>query len=39
MRLVGEDFRRRFGRRLAKGDTDILVAERLVYFKSRKMLA
>lgn len=39
MRLVGEDFRRRFGRRLAKGDIDILVAGYLVYFKSRKMLA
>ncbi len=39
MRLVGEDFHRRFGQRLAKGDIDILVAGYLVYFKSKGMLA
>jgi glyoxylase-like metal-dependent hydrolase (beta-lactamase superfamily II) len=38
MRLVGEDFQRRFGQRLARGDLDILVAGYMVYFKSKGML-
>jgi glyoxylase-like metal-dependent hydrolase (beta-lactamase superfamily II) len=39
MHLVGEDFHRRFGQRLAKGDLEILVAGYMVYFKSKGMLA
>lgn len=39
MRIVGDDFRRRSGRRLAKEDIDILVAGYSGYFKGRKMLA
>jgi glyoxylase-like metal-dependent hydrolase (beta-lactamase superfamily II) len=38
MRLVGEDFHRRCGQRLAKGDLEILVAGYMVYFKSKGML-
>ena len=39
MRLVGEDFQRRCGQRLAKGDIEILVAGYMVYFKSKGLLA
>ena len=39
MRLVGDDFRRRFDQRLATGDAEILVAGYMVYFKSKGMLA
>jgi hypothetical protein len=39
MRMVGEDFQRRCGQRLAKGDIEILVAGYMVYFKSKGMLA
>ena len=38
MRLVGDDFHRRFGQRLATGDVEILVAGYMVYFKSKGML-
>ena len=39
MRLVGKDFQRRCGQRLAKGDIEILVAGYMVYFKSKGLLA
>jgi hypothetical protein len=39
MRLVGDDFRRRFGQPLAKGDLEIVVAGYMIYFKSKGMLA
>jgi hypothetical protein len=38
MRLVGDDFRRRFGQPLAKGDLEIVVAGYMIYFKSKGML-
>ncbi|MBN2098706.1 MAG: MBL fold metallo-hydrolase [Dehalococcoidia bacterium] len=39
MLLVSEDFHRRFGQRLPKGDLEILVAGYMIYFKSKGMLA
>jgi glyoxylase-like metal-dependent hydrolase (beta-lactamase superfamily II) len=38
MRMVGDDFHRRFGRRLAKGDLEIAIAGYIIYFKSKGML-
>lgn len=38
MRLLGEDFHRRFGQLLAKGDLEIAVARYIIYFRSRGML-
>jgi glyoxylase-like metal-dependent hydrolase (beta-lactamase superfamily II) len=38
MRLVGDDFHRRFDQRLATGDLEILVAGYTIYFKSKGML-
>jgi len=36
--MVGDDFHRRFGRRLAKGDLEIAVAGYIIYFKSKGVL-
>ena len=38
MRMVGDDFHRRFGQRLAKGDLEIAIAGYIIYFKSKGML-
>ena len=38
MRLVGDDFHRRFGQRLPKEDLEIAVAGYVIYFKSKGML-
>ena len=38
MRMVGDDFHRRFGQRLAKGDLEIAVAGYIIYFKSKGVL-
>ena len=38
MRTVGDDFHRRFGQQLAKGDLEIVVAGYVIYFKSKGML-
>ena len=38
MRVVGDDFHRRFGQPLAKGDLEIVVAGYMIYFKSKGML-
>lgn len=38
MLMVGDDFHRRFGQRLAKGDLEIAVVGYIIYFKSKGML-
>jgi len=38
MRLVSDDFHRRFGQRLNKGELEIAVAGYVIYFKSKGML-
>lgn len=39
MRLVRDDFQRRFGQRLTKEDLEIAVAGYIIYFKSKGMLS
>jgi len=38
MRLVSDDFHRRFGQRLTKGELEIAVAGYVIYFRSKGML-
>jgi hypothetical protein len=38
MRMVGDDFHRRFGQWLAKGDLEIAVAGYIIYFRSKGVL-